>query len=68
MKRLTNTINEAAIKVGGAKITNQVDDYSKYNTINELCDSVETHYISNYKDSNKIREVLAEKNLIEPLD
>ena len=51
MKRLTNTINEAAIKVGGAKITNQVDDYSKYNTINELCDSVETHYISNYKVS-----------------
>ena len=74
MKRLTNTINindninEAAIKVGSAKITNQVDDYSKFNTINELCDSVETKYISNYKDSNKIRKVLAEKNLIEPLD
>ena len=65
MKRLTNTINEAAIKVGGAKITNQVDDYSKFNTINELCDSVETHYISNYKDSNKISQKLFELHLIE---
>lgn len=68
MKQFTQHINEAAIKVGGAKITNQVDDYSKYNTINELCDSVETHYIDNYKDSNKIRKILAEKKLIEPLD
>ena len=33
MKRLTNTINEAAIiKVSSPKITNQVDNYSKYNT------------------------------------
>ena len=68
MKQFTQHINEAAIKVGGAKITNQVDDYSKFNTINELCDSVETHYIDNYKDSNKIRKILAEKKLIEPLD
>ena len=68
MKQFTQHINEAAIKNGGAKITNQVDDYNKYNTINELCDSVETHYISNYKDSNKIRKILAEKKLIEPLD
>lgn len=65
MKRLTNTINEAAIKVGGASVTNQVDDYSKYNTINELCDSVDVGYISKYKDSNKISKKLFELNLIE---
>ena len=65
MKRLTNTINEAVIKVDGAKITNQVNDYSKYNTINELCDSVETHYINNYKDSDKISKKLFELHLIE---
>ena len=65
MKQFTQHINEASIKVGGAKITNQVDDYSKFNTINELCDSVETHYISHYKDSNKISKKLYELNLIE---
>ena len=67
MKKLSD-IFEKSIKSNEAKITNQVDDYSKYNTINELCDSVDTHYISNYKDSNKIRKVLVEKNLIEPIE
>ena len=65
MKNLQKFINEAVVKVGGAKITNQVDDYSKFNTINELCDSVETHYINNYKDSNKISQKLFELHLIE---
>lgn len=65
MKNLKDFINENSIKIGGAKITNQVDDYSKFNTINELCDSVETHYISNYKDSNKISQKLFELHLIE---
>lgn len=65
MKQFTQHINEAAIKVGSAKITNQVDDYSKFNTINELCDSTETHYISHYKDSDKISKKLYELHLIE---
>jgi hypothetical protein len=65
MKNLKDFINENSIKIGGAKITNQVDDYSKFNTINELCDSVETHYINNYKDSNKISQKLYELHLIE---
>ena len=65
MKRFKDLLNESAIKSGEAKITNQVDDYSKFNTINELCDSVETHYISNYKDSNKISQKLFDLHLIE---
>ena len=62
MKQFTQHINEV-----NTEETNEID-YSKYNTINELCDSVETHYIKNYKDSKKILQILREKNLIEPTE
>ena len=68
MKKISDLINESAIKIDGAEKTNQVDDYSKFNTINELCDSVDTHYISNYKDTSKIKDILFKKNLIEAPD
>lgn len=68
MKKISELINESAIKIDGAEKTNQVDDYSKFNTINELCDSVDTHYISNYKDTSKIKDILFKKNLIEAPD
>jgi len=68
MKKISELINESAIKIDGAEKTNQVDDYSKFNTINELCDSVDTHYISNYKGTSKIKDILFKKNLIEAPD
>lgn len=68
MKKISELINESAIKIDGAEKTNQVDDYSKFNTINELCDSVDAHYISNYKDTSKIKDILFKKNLIEAPD
>ena len=68
MKRLSNIITKKHINESANKAEKNKIDYSKYNTINELCDSVETHYIDNYKESNKIKKVLLEKNLIEPLD
>lgn len=68
MKKISELINESAIKIDGAEKTNQVDDYSKFNTINKLCDSVDVHYISNYKDTSKIKDILFKKNLIEAPD
>lgn len=69
MKRLSNIINniinEDSSKSDDNKITTQVVDYSKYNTINELCDSMKPNYDSNYKDSNKISKKLYDLHLIE---
>ena len=62
---INRSINEKAFKTGGAKITNDVDDASKYKTVKEITSVTATHCVSTYNDSDKLLDVLTECNLLE---
>ena len=48
---------------------NPLKDQDSYKTVKDITDACnDIHYVSNYKDSNKIKEILADKKFIEPLD
>ena len=65
MKTINDYIIEKGIKLGGAKITNAVDDTSKYEKVKEITNDTETHYVSDYGDSKRLLDVLRECNLLE---
>lgn len=65
----TNNISkylcEHGICVGGAEIiTNQVDDETVYKKVKEICGDTQTHYVSEYKDSRKLIQVLRDNELL----
>lgn len=51
--------------IGGAKITNAVDDAKKYKKISEITNDTETHYVSNYGESYKLIDMLCKYDLLE---
>lgn len=65
MKKFTEILEKAALGTSENPLTNQ-DNYEDVKSITDACGEI--HYIDNYKDSNKIKEILAKKTLIEPLD
>lgn len=56
---------EKGIRIGGAKITNGVDDRDEYETVKQITDDTETHYVDNYGNSGKLLETLRKCNLLE---
>lgn len=62
---LVNYIIEKGIKLGGAKITNSIDDRDDYDKVKEITNDTETHYVSDYGDSSRLLDVLRECRLLE---
>ena len=56
---------EKGIKTDGAKKTNAVDNRDEYETVKQITDDTETHYVDNYRNSHKLIETLQKCNLLE---
>lgn len=65
MKTINQFLIEKGIKTNGAKITNAIDDAEQYDKVKEIVNDTETHYVSDYKNSDKLLDVLRECNLLE---
>lgn len=65
VKTISNYIIEKGIKLGGAKVTNGVDDVSEYTTVKDITSDVEIGYVSDYGDSSKLLDILRKCNLLE---
>jgi len=64
MKRLSYII-EKGIEKGGAKITNSVDNTDEYDTVKQITQDTETHYVSDYGDSSRLLDTMRELGLLE---
>lgn len=65
MINLNDYIFEKGIKTGGAEITNAVDNSDDYDTVKQITQDTETHYVSDYGDSSRLLDVLRECGLLE---
>ena len=65
MINLANYIIEKGVKLGGAKITNGVDNHEEYDTVKQITQDTETHYVSDYGDSSRLLDTLRELGLLE---
>ena len=65
MINLNDYIIENGIKLGGAKITNGVDNHEEYDTVKQITQDTETHYVSDYGDSSRLLDTLRELGLLE---
>ena len=65
MKNLICYILEKRLKKDGAEITNSVDNPKDYDTVKQITQETETHYVSDYGDSSRLLDVLRDCGLIE---